>query len=116
VDIARSEAVEADLDRLIERRSRKGEVDPDEREALWQTSVRRYNARRREEMRAAWAFYHEGQAERHRATLQALIEHHESEAARLMDVRPKGAWGEQSTAPRQRLPGQGGNAPAYEIP
>jgi hypothetical protein len=34
VDIARSEAVEADLDRLIERRSRKGEVDPDEQEEL----------------------------------------------------------------------------------
>ena len=86
MDIARSEAVEADLDRVIEHRSRKGEVDPGEREALWQTSVRRYNARRREEMRAAWAFYHEGQAERHRATLQALIEHHESEAARLMEA------------------------------
>jgi hypothetical protein len=91
MDIARGEMVEKQFDALIQRRARKGDVDPDEREALWQTSVRRYNARRREEMRAAWAFYHEGQAERHRATLQALIEHHESEAARLMDVRPKGA-------------------------
>jgi hypothetical protein len=52
--------------------------------------VRAYTARRREEMRAAWTSYHEGQAERHRATLQALIEHHESEAARLMEVEPKG--------------------------
>ena len=34
MDIARSEAVEADLDRLIEHRSRKGEVDPDEQEEL----------------------------------------------------------------------------------
>jgi len=86
-----AELVEKQLDAMIQRRARKGDVDPDEREALWQTSGRRYNARRREEMRAAWAFYHEGQAERHRATLQALIEHHESEAARLMDVRPKAA-------------------------
>jgi hypothetical protein len=86
-----AELVEKQLDAMIQRRARKGDVDPDERETLWQTSVGRYNARRREEMRAAWAFYHEGQAERHRATLQALIEHHESEAARLMDVRPKGA-------------------------
>jgi hypothetical protein len=84
--VEHAEMVEKQLDALNQRRSRKGDVDPDEREALWQTSVRRYNARRREVMRAAWAFYHEGQAERHRATLQALIEHHESEAARLMEA------------------------------
>jgi hypothetical protein len=51
VDIARSEAVEVELDRLIERRSRK--KDPDEESELWQANVRWYNARRREEMRAA---------------------------------------------------------------
>jgi hypothetical protein len=53
VDVARSEMVEAEVDRLIEKRSRNGEVDPDEREELWKDSVRRYNALRREEMRAA---------------------------------------------------------------
>jgi hypothetical protein len=31
-------------------------------EALWQESVRRYNARRDEEMRAAWCEYHREQA------------------------------------------------------
>jgi hypothetical protein len=53
VDVMRGEIVEADLDRLIEQRSAK-EPDPDEREELWQGSVRAYNARRREEIRAAW--------------------------------------------------------------
>jgi hypothetical protein len=48
-------------------------------------SVRRYNDRRREEMRAAWASYHEGQAERHRRTLQDLIAHHETQAAKLCE-------------------------------
>jgi CBS-domain-containing membrane protein len=86
VDIARSEVVEADLDRLLERRSRKGDVDPDEREALWQESVRRYNARRSEEMRAARIEYHQGQAVRLRAALEALIRQHEAQAARLCEL------------------------------
>jgi hypothetical protein len=85
VDIAHGELVEKELDTLIERRSRKGEVDPDEREELWKQSVRRYTARRREEMRAAWTSYHEGQAERHRRTLQDLIAHHEAQAAKLFE-------------------------------
>lgn len=93
VDIARGEMVEGELDRLIERRSAR-EIDADEREALWQASVRRYNARRREEMRVAWASYHAGQAERHRRTLEGLIAHHETQAARLwMDSRARGEGG-----------------------
>jgi hypothetical protein len=39
VDVMRGEIVEAELDRLIERRSVK-EPDPDEREEHWQKSVR----------------------------------------------------------------------------
>jgi hypothetical protein len=35
VDVAHGEVVEKELDFLIERRSRNGEVDPDEREELW---------------------------------------------------------------------------------
>ena len=113
MDLAQTEAADAELVRMIERRSRKGEVDPDELEPSYMESVRQYNAQRREEIRAAWASYHEGQAARHRVTLQALVEHHEAEAEKYL---PKGAYGEPSTAPRQRLPGQGGNARAYEIP
>ena len=86
MDIARSEVVEADLDRLLERRSRKGDVDPDEAEEIWKESVRRYNARRREEMRAAWTAFHEEQAERHRRTLEDLISRHEAQAARLCEL------------------------------
>jgi hypothetical protein len=82
VDIARGELVEKELDTLIERRSSK-EPDPDERGELWKESVRAYTARRQEEMRAAWTSYHEGQAERHRRTLEDLVAHHEKQAAKL---------------------------------
>jgi hypothetical protein len=51
------DVVERELDRMIERRTRNGEHDPDEREELWKESVRRYNARRREENRLAWCDY-----------------------------------------------------------
>lgn len=85
MDITHGEMAEKQLDILIERRARKGEVDPDEQEELWQASVRAYTARRREEMRAAWASYHEDQAERHRRTLQDLVAHHETQAAKLCE-------------------------------
>jgi hypothetical protein len=41
--------VEAELTRLIERRSPKGGQDPDEREQLYAESVRRYREARRQE-------------------------------------------------------------------
>ena len=54
-------------------------------------SVRRYHSRWQEENRAAWGEYHQGQAERHRVVLKGLIAHHEEQAAKLMDIEPKGA-------------------------
>ena len=72
---ARADTVDAELERLIERRSRR-EPDPDEREELWKESVRAYNERQQEEMRFAWCEYHQGQAACHRATLEALISRH----------------------------------------
>jgi hypothetical protein len=66
MDVAHGEMVEAELTRLIEKRSSR-EMDSDEREELWQESVRAYNARGREEKRLAWCEYHQEQAERHRA-------------------------------------------------
>lgn len=33
----------------------------------------------------AWAAFHEGQAERHRRTLEDLIAHHEEQAAKLCE-------------------------------
>jgi hypothetical protein len=77
MDVAREEA---ELSRLIERRSRNGEVDPDERENLWKASVAAYNARKREKNRLAWVEFHREQADRHRGTLEALVEHHATQA------------------------------------
>ena len=84
MDVARGEMVEKELDAMTERRSR--QKDLDEESEMWRESVRRHNARRREEMRAAWCEYHQGQAARHRTVLEALIARHEDEAAKLMSV------------------------------
>ena len=88
-DISNGEAVEADLNRMIQRRSR--QRDADEQEELWRESVRRYNDRKQEQLRNEWCEYHQGQAARHRAVLESLIARHEEEAAKLMDIEPKGA-------------------------
>ena len=85
------ETVDAELDRLISRRaSQDRSLDPDEREALWQESVRRYNVRRREELRAAWCEHHQEQAARLRVVLEALIARHQEQAERYRD-QPEGA-------------------------
>jgi hypothetical protein len=89
VDIAQGEMVEKDLDNLITRRSK--QKDPEGEHDLWKQSVRAYEEQRRQMARLEWHAFHCGQAERHRATLQALIEHHEQQAAKLMDIEPKGA-------------------------
>ena len=86
MDVVRRDKVEVELDRLMQKRSPR-EIDAAERDELWMASVAAYNARRREEMRAAWASYHEGQVERHRRTLQDLIAHHETQAAKLCEGR-----------------------------
>jgi hypothetical protein len=86
-DIARGEATEKELDRLITRRHDARVSSEGERQAeeMWQESERKYAERRREANRQAWASFHEEQAERHRATLQALVEHHEIQAAKLCE-------------------------------
>ena len=88
MEIARGEMVERELDAMIERRAR--QKDPDEEHELWRESVRAYEEKRRQVARLEWYAFHCGQAERHRATLQALIEHHEEQAAKLMDSQSKG--------------------------
>jgi len=86
VDIARADAAGAELDWLISKRaSQDRRPDPEEQEELWKASVRAYTARKREELRVAWASYHEGQAERHRRTLEDLIAHHEAQAGKLCE-------------------------------
>ncbi len=84
MDVARADTVDAELDRLISKRASQDRgPDPDELEPGYVESVRRHNARRSEEMRAAWCEYHQLQAERHRAILEALIAEHERKATEL---------------------------------
>jgi hypothetical protein len=85
VDIARGEMVEKELNAMIERRSR--QKDPEEASEAWQESVRRYNARRREENRLAWCDYFE----RLSACLRARAEEYDHRAQMLMEEQPKGA-------------------------
>ena len=78
------EVVDQELDRLISKRASADIAeDPDEREELWKTSVRAYNARREEEHRLAWCEYHQDQAARLRTNLEALIAEHEAKATLL---------------------------------
>jgi ABC-type phosphonate transport system ATPase subunit len=89
VDIAGGEMVEKELNAMIERRSR--QIDPQEDSDLWQESAKAYEEKRRQMARLEWHLHHTAQAERLRRTLEALAAHHEEQAAKLMDVRPKGA-------------------------
>ena len=79
--LAHSEMVEKELDILIERRSRR-EPDPDEQEEMWKESVRRYNARRQEELRAEWHGYFCRLA----GTLRARAEEYDRRAQTLIDA------------------------------
>jgi hypothetical protein len=82
LDIAHSEMVEKELDAFIERRSRKGEQDPDEQEELWKVSVATYNNGKDRERAVAWYCY-EKRLERLHAS---LAREHEAKARE---------WGEQ---------------------
>jgi hypothetical protein len=87
VDISHGEKVEGELDILITRRHEKRVESEGERQAeeLYAASVRAFNAAREHERRAEWATFHRQQAERHRATLTALISRHEAQAAKYRE-------------------------------
>jgi hypothetical protein len=87
VDVVRAEIVESELDRMIERRDDKRRETEGHRpsEEMYEESCRVHNARREQERRAAWASFHRAQAERHRATLEALIGHHQAEAQKYRE-------------------------------
>jgi hypothetical protein len=87
VDIAHGEAVEAELDRLVERRHDLRVAEEGERpeHEAWTESELRYDAIRRAEVRAARLAYHEGQAARLRRALGALVAQHEAAAEKLME-------------------------------
>jgi hypothetical protein len=92
VNVARTSAVEGELDNIISRRHEKG-VEEGERLAkeMWQESELKYDERRREENRQAWASFHETQAESHRRTLASLIADHEEKARKLLAAEEGGA-------------------------
>ena len=52
--------------------------------------MRAYRERQEAKWRAAWRDFHEGQAARHRATLEALIRDHEAAAHNLMNTQQEG--------------------------
>jgi hypothetical protein len=91
VDISRSEQVETDLDRLIERRDTERRKTEGERleEELWQESVDRYNARRREENRIAWCAYYRRVA----GALYARAEEYIVRAQKLSEEADQGEGG-----------------------
>ena len=89
--VARTEMVESELDGLIRRRHETRVSEEQGRiEDGWAPSVRAHRERQEAARRAEWCEYHQDQAARHRATLEALAAYHESEAARLMEPEPKG--------------------------
>jgi hypothetical protein len=79
VEIARGEMVERELDAMIERRSRRKDLD--EEHELWQESARRYNARKREENRREWCDYFGRLA----ASLRSRAEEYDDRAQALLE-------------------------------
>jgi hypothetical protein len=60
VDVARADAVDTELDRLISKRaSQDRRPDPDEESGLWKASVKAHNEGCEQEKRAAWCEYHQ---------------------------------------------------------
>ena len=79
MDIARGEIAEAQLDAFIERRSRNGEVDPDEADPGYMESVRLYHERSEAEMRERWIDFHQNMHRLH----SSLAAEHAQKAAKL---------------------------------
>jgi hypothetical protein len=87
VDVVRAEMVESELDCMIDRRNDQRREAEGHRpsEEMYEESCRAHKAKREQERRAAWCRYHEDQAIRHRATLEALIGHHQAEAEKYTE-------------------------------
>jgi hypothetical protein len=81
LDVVHTEAAEAELTRMVEKRSRNGDHDPDEREELYMESVRRYHEARRRENQARWYSFHADMSELHRR----LSEEHAQKAEKLCE-------------------------------
>jgi hypothetical protein len=88
LDIERAEAVERDLDAMIERRDRQRRQTEGEREVeeLWKAGERLQRARLRERNRWLWVRH----LDRLARTLRARAEECERKAEQLMQGEPKG--------------------------
>lgn len=75
-------SAERELDSFIERRARQAEDDRRTEEA-WKETARRYNARRREENRAAWCEHFERLA----AYLRARAQEYDRRATQLSETK-----------------------------
>jgi hypothetical protein len=82
-----AEAAESQIETFIARRDRERREEEGARQAqeMYAESVRRHEESQRRLNAAAWYEYHQGQAERHRATLTALISRHEAQAAKYRE-------------------------------
>ncbi len=83
MEAAKVEAIESEIDRIIERRARERE-DANRVEELWKDSARKVNGQRREEMRALWHGYHMDQAERIERVASEIAAGHRAKAEELM--------------------------------
>lgn len=82
-DVAKAEAIESEIDRIIERRARERN-DANRVEELWRESVRKVNGQRREENRVLWHDYHMDQAERIERLASEIAAGHRAKAEELM--------------------------------
>lgn len=80
MEVAKTEKLEAEIDRIIEKRAaeRKG---ANAVATMWADSARVHNERRRRELSAEWYDFHE----RMRETHSRLAEEHEEAAARFLE-------------------------------
>lgn len=81
MDAARTEAIESELDRLIEKRAAEAR-DANRVEELWKESARIHERKRRRTNGAAWYEHHMTLSDVHRR----LAEEHEAKALSLLEV------------------------------
>ncbi len=82
MDTEAVERVEAELDRLVEKRAREAR-DAERVEETWAASVRLHHARQQETNREAWRCFYLEQAERLERTAAELAASHRARAAML---------------------------------
>ncbi len=85
MDYEAVEAVEAQLDQFISKRSRESE-EQRRVEEEWTISERRHRERRRERNRELWRIYHLSRAERLERTAAELAASHRARAEALLEA------------------------------